>query len=133
MPEIGRREVLGVAGAAACGLALAGCASESKPEGPQGIKGQVIAKAADVPVGGGTVVKRWKIMITQPTAGVYKAFSAVCTHKACTVGTPKDGVMTCPCHGSEFDADTGKVIKGPATVALATFQVKREGDGIVVV
>ncbi|GGO76064.1 Rieske iron-sulfur protein [Nonomuraea cavernae] len=134
MPEIGRRQALGVAGVAACGLALAGCGADAaEPERAQGIKGQVIAKTADVPVGGGTVVDRWRIVVTQPTEGVYKAFSAVCPHRGCAVGLPKENVMTCPCHGSEFAADTGKALTGPATGQLTAYQVKVEGDGIVVV
>ncbi|MEV4398015.1 Rieske (2Fe-2S) protein [Nonomuraea sp. NPDC049607] len=138
MPEnrggIGRREMLGVAGVAACGLALAGCgAGDAKAQPVSAIKGKVLAKTADVPVGGGTLVEEWRIVITQPAKGVYKAFSAVCTHKGCTVGTPKDNVITCACHGSEFAADSGKATKGPATAPLTVYQVKVEGDGIVVV
>ncbi|WP_260478144.1 Rieske (2Fe-2S) protein [Nonomuraea sp. WAC 01424] len=138
MPEndsgLGRREMLGVAGIAACGLALAGCgAGDAKAQQVSTIKGKVIAKTADVPVGGGKLVNEWKIVVTQPTQGVYKAYSAVCTHKGCMVGTPKDNVITCACHGSEFAADSGKATKGPATAPLTVYQVKVEGDGIVVV
>jgi len=130
----GRREALGAAGVAACGVALAGCGGgDASARQAPGIKGQVIAKTADVPVGGGTVVKKWKIVVTQPAAGVYKAFSTACPHKGCAVSVPQDNVMTCPCHGSEFTADTGQATKGPATGALIAYQVRVEGDGIVVV
>ncbi|MEV0587681.1 Rieske (2Fe-2S) protein [Nonomuraea sp. NPDC050310] len=134
VPGVGRREVLGAAGVAACGLALAGCGGDARATGPApGIKGKVIAKTADVPVGGGMVIQKWKIVITQPSAGVYKAFSAACPHKGCAVGRPKDGKMTCPCHGSEFDATTGACLKGPADAPLATFPLKVEGDGLVII
>lgn len=132
MPGIGRREALGAAGTAVCGLALTGCGGGGDRPAP-GIKGQVIARTADVPVGGGTIVRRWKIVVTQPSEGVYKAFSASCPHRGCAVGVPRDNVMICPCHGSEFDAGTGKALKGPATGALLAYQVRVEGDGIVVV
>lgn len=126
---LGRREVLGVAGAAVCGLALTACSAEgAKPS----LKGKVLAKTADVPVGGGTLVEDLKVVVAQPAQGVYKAYSAVCTHKGCTVSAPKDNVIKCPCHGSEFAADSGKVTKGPAGAPLTSFQVKVEGDGIVV-
>ncbi|WP_342775619.1 Rieske (2Fe-2S) protein, partial [Nonomuraea deserti] len=111
--------------------ALAGCGAggaEAKPS----LKGKVLAKTADVPVGGGTLVEDLKIVVTQPTQGVYKAFSSVCTHKGCVVSTPENNVITCACHGSEFAADSGKATKGPATGGLAAYQVKVEGDGIVV-
>ena len=83
MPAVGRREALGAAGIAACGLALAGCGTGDAAAEPvvKGIKGQVIAKTADVPVGGGTVVREWKIVVTQPSEGVYKAYSAACPHR----------------------------------------------------
>lgn len=133
MPEhgFGRREMLGVAGVAACGLALAGCSGQDAKAQPD-LKGKVIAKTADVPVGGGTVVEDLQVVVTQPTKGVYMAFSSVCTHKGCTVGTPKDNVIRCACHGSEFAADSGKATKGPASAPLASFKVRVEGDGIVV-
>ncbi|MGN9840538.1 Rieske (2Fe-2S) protein [Nonomuraea sp. H19] len=133
MPEngLGRREMLGAAGVAACGLALAGCSVEDT-KAQQSLKGKVIAKTADVPVGGGMVIEDLKIVLTQPAQGVYKAFSAICTHKGCAVSTPKENVIRCACHGSEFAADSGKATKGPAIAGLAAFQVKVEGDGIVV-
>lgn len=130
----GRREALGAAGVAACGLALAGCGSGGPAPGrAPGIKGKVIARTAEVPVGGGKVVDQWKIVVTQPREGVFKAFSAICPHRGCAVSTPENDVMTCPCHGSEFAADTGKCLKGPASGPLTPYQVKVEGDGIVVV
>ncbi|MGI5272205.1 Rieske (2Fe-2S) protein [Nonomuraea sp. CA-218870] len=131
---IGRRQALGAAGMAACGVAaLAACGGESKDRQAPGIKGKVIAKTADVPVGGGTVVKQYRIVVTQPSEGVFKAYGAACPHRGCAVSTPKDNVMICPCHGSEFDAVTGEATKGPATGKLVAYQVKVEGDGIVVV
>jgi Rieske Fe-S protein len=133
MPEsgLGRREVLGAAGVAACGLALAGCSTGDTKAQPS-LKGKVIAKTADVPVGGGKVIEDLNIVVAQPTQGVYKAYSSLCTHKGCAVSTPKGNVIKCACHGSEFAADSGKATKGPATAPLAAFQIKVEGDGIVV-
>ncbi|HLU74081.1 MAG TPA: Rieske (2Fe-2S) protein [Nonomuraea sp.] len=129
---IGRRQALGVAGVAACGVALAAC-GESGPRQAPGIKGKEIAKTADVPVGGGTVVKKYRIVVAQPSEGVFKAYGAACPHRGCAVSVPKDNVMTCPCHGSEFDARTGTATRGPATGKLVSYEVKVEGDGIVVV
>ncbi len=34
----------------------------------------------------------------------------------------------CQCHGSQFDIATGEALRGPATEALATYDV-REQDG----
>ncbi|GIH94626.1 Rieske (2Fe-2S) protein [Planobispora siamensis] len=129
-----RRHVIGAAGAVVCGAALAGCAGEQGPAVvPPGIKGKVIAKTSDIPVGGGKVIHEWKIVIAQPTSGVFKAFSASCPHQGCAVARPADGVIRCPCHGSEFDATSGKCLKGPAEAPLAEFALKVQGDGIVMV
>ena len=46
-------------------------------------------------------------VVTQPSAGEFKAFSAVCTHMGCTVTKIVDGKIDCPCHQSQFDITTG--------------------------
>lgn len=131
--EPGRRGVL--AGAGALGLvAVGGCASEGggteKATVPDAIKGKVIARTSEIPVGGGKIISAHKIVVTQPTRGTYKAFTAVCTHQGCTVGEIKDGVIECPCHGSEFSVGDGSVKQGPADAPLASFPVTVKGDGI---
>ncbi|GAA0834820.1 Rieske (2Fe-2S) protein [Streptosporangium amethystogenes subsp. fukuiense] len=129
-----RRQVIAAAGAVACGAALAGCGSgEPAAIVPPGIKGKVIARTADIPVGGGKVITKWKIVITQPTSGLFRAFTASCPHRGCAVGRVGDGVIHCPCHGSEFAADSGKCLKGPAEAPLVQYALKLEGDGIIVV
>jgi len=56
------------------------------------------------------------------------AFSAVCTHAGCTVDF-QSGVIACPCHGSEFDANTGAVLRGPAATPLGAKRViERRGS-----
>ncbi|MEV0147434.1 MULTISPECIES: Rieske (2Fe-2S) protein [unclassified Nonomuraea] len=92
--------------------------------------GGALAKTADIPVGGGTVFKEQKIVVTQPTAGQFKAFSAICTHKGCTVNKVADGLIDCPCHGSKFKVQDGAVADGPATEPLPEKQIKVEGDQI---
>ncbi|MBE1547426.1 Rieske Fe-S protein [Mycobacterium sp. OAS707] len=87
-----------------------------------------IAKTADVPVGSGVIVD--DIVVTQPSAGVFKGFSAKCTHKGCMVDKVADGTIDCPCHGSKFNLD-GTVAKGPADKPLATENISVQGDSIV--
>jgi Rieske Fe-S protein len=89
---------------------------------------KVIAKTTDVPVGSGVIVD--ETVVTQPTAGVFKGFSAKCTHKGCTVDKVADGTIDCPCHGSKFNLD-GSVAKGPAEKPLEVQAVTVQGDSIV--
>ena len=89
---------------------------------------KVITKTTDVPVGSGVIVD--EIVVTQPTAGVFKGFSATCTHKGCTVDKVADGTIDCPCHGSKFNLD-GSVANGPAEKPLEAQAVTVQGDSIV--
>ncbi|MEV7280335.1 Rieske (2Fe-2S) protein [Streptomyces sp. NPDC093111] len=74
----------------------------------------VLAAASDIPVGGGTVFKDAKVVVTQPVANEFRAFSAVCTHQGCLVDTVADGTIDCPCHGSKYRVTDGTVAAGPA-------------------
>ncbi len=50
------------------------------------------------------------------------AYSTTCTHAGCRIGRANTGILQCGCHGSQFDAATGKAIKGPAIQPLQKFE-----------
>jgi Rieske Fe-S protein len=87
-------------------------------------------KTTDVPVGGGTILTDAKIVVTQPTAGVFKAFTAVCTHQGCIVASVANGTINCPCHGSQYSVADGSVKGGPAPAPLAAVPVTVSGTTI---
>jgi Rieske Fe-S protein len=89
-------------------------------------------KAADIPVGGGKIFADQKIVVTQPTAGKFMAFSAVCSHAGCLVTSVENGTIVCPCHGSEFKIADGSVARGPATTGLAGKTVTPSGADLTV-
>ncbi len=80
--------------------------------------GTLLGLVTDIPVGGGMVFMDQKVVVTQPTKGVFKAFSAVCTHVGCICNKVANGTIDCPCHGSEFKITDGAVVAGPAPSPL---------------
>jgi Rieske Fe-S protein len=101
------------------------------PEGGGGGGGGGLVATADVPVGGGVVLEAEKVVVTQPAEGTFKAFTAVCTHQACTVASVKNDRISCPCHGSVYSAEDGSVINGPAPRPLDEIPVSVEGDQVI--
>ncbi len=135
MSETTRRALLaGAAGLGAAG-ALAACGADggssagAQPGGGGGSAGP-LAKTSDIPVGGGKVFETAQVVVTQPTAGNFKAFTAVCTHMGCTVSSVQNDTISCLCHGSQYSAEDGSVKTGPAPRALAPKNIKVEGDSI---
>ena len=150
-PTSSRRTVLAGAGAA-CVAALSGCTAYNANNGGlagappaqnspaatggenangNGSPGDVLASTSDVPVGGGKILTDKKIVITQPHAGTFDAFTAVCTHQGCIVTTVSGGTINCPCHGSKFSITNGSVVNGPATSPLAAVNIKVQGTSII--
>ena len=134
----GRRAVL--AGAGAGLVALTGCAAAEEVAGEAVSSASAAASsavreaisAATIPVGGGRVFGDQKVVVTQPAEGQFKAFSAVCTHRGCTVADVSGGTINCPCHGSRYDVATGEVRQGPATRPLPARTVSVSAEGITV-
>ncbi len=85
---------------------------------------------ADVPVGGGLVMSDEQVVITQPTEGEFRAFTAVCTHAQCLVTGVTDGTINCPCHGSQYAIEDGSVVGGPAPAPLAAVDFTVDGNQI---
>jgi Rieske Fe-S protein len=83
-----------------------------------GQTGTLLGMVTDVPVGGGKIYTDAKVVVTQPSKGEYKAFSAVCTHVGCLCNQVAAGTINCPCHGSKFKITDGSVVAGPAPAPL---------------
>ncbi|MEU6953674.1 Rieske (2Fe-2S) protein [Streptomyces sp. NPDC045714] len=143
-----RRRTVLAAGAAGAAALATGCGSSggdgdgeasSTPTASDGASdgaspgasgGAELARTADIPVGGGTVFKERKVVVTQPEEGEFRAFSAVCTHASCLVSTVSDGTINCPCHGSKYSITDAAVEAGPATRPLPAERITVAGGAI---
>jgi nitrite reductase/ring-hydroxylating ferredoxin subunit len=96
-----------------------------------------VAKAEDLPEGGmiGATVNGVDVLVAN-VSGRYRSIGSECTHEGCTLHEgeldPEDGVVTCPCHGSMFDLETGEVVAPPAQEPEPVYQVRAEGHEIQV-
>jgi len=81
------------------------------------------------PLGSRSLIAEVPAIVSHSASG-FMALSLVCTHLGCTV-EQKDSGFTCPCHGSQYDAN-GKVLKGPAQKPLRALRVEITADKHVV-
>jgi len=64
---------------------------------------------ADLPQG----ISFYDSVIVSKNNNHVEIFSAKCTHLGCLINKTENGILYCPCHGSEFSSN-GSVVKGPA-------------------
>jgi nitrite reductase/ring-hydroxylating ferredoxin subunit len=144
--DVSRRGVLAIGGVIGAAGLVAACGGAGADPGPAttgapptdstptsggGASGDALTSVSEIPVGGGRVFEADKVVVTQPAEGTIRGFTAVCPHQGCLVSSVQDNEILCPCHGSYFDADTGDVLRGPATRGLAQANVGVE-DGFIV-
>jgi Rieske Fe-S protein len=113
------------------GAATASPASSVAAGGASGSTAtNALAATTKIPVGGGMIFPEPQVVVTQPAAGEFKAFSAVCTHMGCIVNQISNQTIDCPCHGSQYSITTGAVVAGPAPRPLPAKQIKVSGGSI---
>lgn len=81
------------------------------------VEGQPIAGSVDgVPL--------VAVLSTEANTSRLRVLEDRCTHRGAPLheGTVADGCITCPWHGSRFDLDTGRVVRGPASVPQPTYE-----------
>jgi Rieske Fe-S protein len=110
--------------------AASSAATSSGTSGSGSAASSALTSTSKIPVGSGMIFTAAKVVVTQPTSGEYKAFSAVCTHMGCIVNQISGGDIICPCHGSHYSIKTGDVVSGPAPRPLPAEKIKVTGDSI---
>jgi nitrite reductase/ring-hydroxylating ferredoxin subunit len=118
------------AGSSSSATATGNGAASTPAAGTSSAAAGALATTSSIPVGSGTIFTARQVVVTQPSAGEFKAFSAVCTHMGCIVNQINDGTIDCPCHGSQYSIKTGAVVAGPAPRPLPAKQIKISGGSI---
>jgi 3-phenylpropionate/trans-cinnamate dioxygenase ferredoxin component len=96
-----------------------------------------VAGTDDIPEGEARrfVVDRIEIAVVN-LGGEFFAVDDICSHAESHLSEGdvdiEDETIECPRHGSVFDVRTGKPRSLPATVPVATWPVKVEGDRILI-
>jgi nitrite reductase/ring-hydroxylating ferredoxin subunit len=133
---VSRRIVFQGMGALGAAVVLAGCGGGGGEDSPDASAipsaGTALATTDEVPVGGGVVLADQRVVVTQPTEGQFKAFTAVCTHQGAALDKVGSDGIECPLHGSRFSVADGSPTTGPATEPLAEVPVAVDGDQITV-
>lgn len=136
-----RRALLaGLSGLVVLPGALAACSGPVAKREPQSTEQsttqvpETSISAAEVPVGSATIVDAGSagVVVAQPSAGEFVAFSAACTHQGARIKAVGDMSLRCPLHGSQFDAATGEVTNPPAARPLDEVAIRVDGDKLVI-
>lgn len=100
-------------------------------DGGDGKDAEVLVATSEVPEGGGVILDDAEVVVTQPVAGEFVAFSSICTHQGCPVSDIANGTINCACHGSQFSIEDGSVVGGPAPSPLPPVEVAVDGKSVV--
>lgn len=124
-----RRGLLGSSLAAGAVVTLAACGGADKsssavPYDATTLSALPVLGTASVSING------HNYLLYRPDEGTVLAYTSVCTHQGCKVGTGDSKNFICPCHGSEYSKLDGSVTQGPAPKALTRYATSIEGDKV---
>ena len=129
-----RRVVLGTSLAAGAAATLVACGQGKSADivpSPTGTAYDA-TDLSKLPVQGTTsvTVNGHNYLLYRPDEKTVLAYTSVCTHQGCKVGTGDSTNFICPCHGSEYSKLDGSVTQGPAPKPLTRYATSIEGDKV---
>ena len=94
-----------------------------------------VAKLDELPAGSRKVVhvEGFEILLCNSNDRIF-AVSNICSHadERLDCGRMRAGWIACPVHGARFDLETGEALNPPASVAIATYEVRVSGEQVEV-
>ncbi|MFI9471830.1 Rieske (2Fe-2S) protein [Streptomyces sp. NPDC052492] len=130
-PAATRRTVLrGAALTPVVGLGLTACGGGDDRSAP--LAGAVeLGPESEVAAGDAKLYRDQNVVVSRGEDGAFKAYNTVCTHAGCPINKLDGTRLVCPCHGSEFDVTTGKVLREPAVAPLKPLAVEVKNGTLV--
>ena len=94
-----------------------------------------VTRASEVSPGAMTwVVLDYERVLIAHVDGAFYALRDACGHRGASLsrGTLDGHVVECPLHFARFDVRTGKLLSGPISADIPTYDVRVEGDTVYV-
>ncbi|MET9166250.1 Rieske (2Fe-2S) protein [Streptomyces cellulosae] len=131
-PAATRRTVLrGAALTPVAGLGLTACRAGGDDRAAPLSEPVELGPENEVAAGGAKLYRDHNVVVSRGEDGSFTAYNTVCTHAGCPVNKLDGTRLVCPCHGSEFDAGTGKVLREPAVAPLKPLAVEVKNGTLV--
>ncbi|MFE0962978.1 Rieske (2Fe-2S) protein [Streptomyces fungicidicus] len=131
-PAASRRTVLrGVALTPVAGLGLTACGGTTDDSAAPLTEPVELGPESEVAEDGAKLYRDHNVVVSRSGDGTLKAYNTVCTHAGCPINKLDGTKLVCPCHGSEFDATTGKVLREPAVAPLKPLTVEVRNGTLV--
>ncbi|MFJ2156022.1 Rieske 2Fe-2S domain-containing protein [Streptomyces sp. NPDC087856] len=132
LPAPSRRTVLrGAALTPVAGLGLVACSGGGSGAAATPTAPVELGAESEVAKGSAKLYRDQNVVVSRAANGTLKAYSTICTHAQCPINKLDGTTLVCPCHGSQFDAMTGKVVQSPATEPLHELKVTAANGKIV--
>jgi len=131
--QLSRKNFLTVIAATAATLGLSGIADSATAA----TKKYKVCSTKDVKVGSANIFQiaaagNLMVLVTQPKAGVFRAFNPSCTHQGFQLSGISGANLVCNVHGAQFSTNTGAVTKGPASRALGKYTISQTGTTLYI-
>ena len=131
--QLSRRNFLTTIAAAAASVGLTGIAQSATAA----TKKYKVCTTSQVKVGSANIFQiaaagHLMVLITQPKAGVFRAFNPSCTHQGATLGGINGTNLICNLHGATFNTSTGAPTGGPARSPLGKYTLTQTGTTLYI-